>query len=141
MISGSAVCSSFKAQLLCGHQRFDQDQFFIALYQAAAPLDPDGTTAYITDGEVAAAGYTAGGQLLANPQILGPVSRIAYVTFDDAIWPASAITARGALIYNQSYQHSAVAILDFGRDQTSNQGNFRVKFPPPGPLTSLIRIA
>lgn len=141
MISGSVICSSFKAQLLCGLQRFDQDAFFIALYEASAPLDPDATTSYTTQGEVVAPGYTAGGQQLVQPQILGPMARITYVTFNDPIWVNSAIVARGALIYNASYQQSAVAILDFGQNQTSNQGNFHVQFPPAGPLTALIRIA
>lgn len=139
MISGSVICSSFKMQLLCGDQCFDEDQFFIALYEAAAPLDAD-TTAYTPEGEIVAPGYTAGGQLLVQPQLLGPVARITYVTFSDAIWPNSSIRARGALIYNQSFQQAAVAVLDFGSDQVSNQGNFHVQFPPPGPLTALIRI-
>lgn len=140
MIAGSAVCSSFKGELLCGHHSFDSDEFWMALYTSAAVLDPDLTTSYITLGEVTGPGYTAGGQKLTQPQILGPMARACYVTFADAVWPDSSITARGALIYNRSYQDAAVAILDFGQDRTSNLGNFQVQFPPPGPMTALIRI-
>jgi hypothetical protein len=140
MISGSAVCTSFKSELLCGRHAFDDDDFYMALYTAAAPLDPDVTTHYVVDGEITAPGYTAGGQLLLMPQILG-MARIAYITFDDPIWPNSSIVARGALIYNASYGNAAVCILDFGRDQRSNQGTFQVQLPPAGPLTALVRIA
>lgn len=140
MISGSNVCTSFKGQLLCGRHAFDSDQFFLALYTADAPLDPDQTTQYTTAGEVEAPGYTAGGQQLTQVQVLA-VARIAYITFADAVWPNSSITARGGLIYNASYFNGAVAILDFGQDRISNLGAFHVQFPPPGPTTALIRVA
>ena len=84
--------------------------------------------------------FIAGGQLLLNPQVLGPVARVAYATFDDPVWPGSTLTARGALIYNRSAQQRAVAVLDFVEDQFSNQGDFRVKLPPPGVTTALIRL-
>lgn len=140
MISGSRICTLFKKGLLCGQHAFDQDQFSLALYTAAAELDPDTTTNYTPYGEVAAPGYTAGGQPLDRPQIL-TMAQICYVTFADAVWPNSSIVARAALLYNQSRQNLAVAILDFGSDQYSNQGTFQVQFPPSGPLTALLRIA
>ncbi|HEX4593993.1 MAG TPA: hypothetical protein VH157_06945 [Bryobacteraceae bacterium] len=139
MISGTAVCSSFKLELFQGLHNFSTDTFFMALYQASAPLSPDSTTAYITDGEIVGPGYTAGGQALKNVQILGPVIRTAYATFDDPVWKSSSLTARGALIYNQSKQQRAVLIFDFVTDKTSVSGNFWVRFPPPGPTTALIR--
>jgi hypothetical protein len=140
MTPGSGFCSSFKKQLLCGYHHFDVDQFFIALYTDSAPLDLNATTAYITTGEVSAPGYTAAGRQLLNPQVLGPVANTAYMTWSDAVWANSTIQARAALIYNKSYQSAAVAILDFGNDQYSNQGNFVVKFPPPGVNTALVRL-
>ena len=87
-----------------------------------------------------APGYQAGGVRLVEPQMLS-LARICYVTFQDAIWPGSSITARAALLYNMSQQNLAVAILDFGGNRQSNQGVFQVQFPPPGPVTALIRIA
>jgi len=139
MINGSAMCSSFKKQLLTGAHNFLAHQFFMALYDDTASLDPDGTTAYVTDGEISGPGYTARGQLLTGAQVL-ETAQTAYATFNDATWPASSLLARGALIYNHSSGDAAVAILDFGADKSSNQGNFRVKFPPPGPATALIRL-
>jgi hypothetical protein len=141
MISGSALCSSFKLELLEGFHNFSSDTFMLALYVASAPLSADTTTAYITDGEILGPGYSAGGQALNNVQILGPAGRTAYVTFDDPIWPNSTLVARRALMYNQSKQQRAVAIFDFVTDQSSLNGSFRVQFPPPGPFTSLIRLS
>lgn len=138
MISGSYLCSSFKLQLLLGGHNFQADTFMVALYDDDAPLSPD-TTAYLTDGEISGPGYTAGGQALTGVQILGPAVGIAYVTFNDPVW-AGSLTARGALIYNQSKAQASVAVIDFGSDKTSNNGNFRMQFPPPGATTALIRI-
>jgi uncharacterized Ntn-hydrolase superfamily protein len=112
----------------------------MALYVAAAPLDLDATTTYITTGEVSGQGYTARGQMLTNVQVLGPMARAAYLTWDDPIWLGSFLTARGALIYNHTFADAAIAILDFGTDKSSNQGAFRVKLPPPGPSTAVVRL-
>jgi hypothetical protein len=140
MITASVVCSSFKRELLEKRHDFLADVFRIALYGAAAPLDSN-TTAYLTEGEIVGLGYAAGGKDLVNAQVLlDPAARIAYATFDDPSWADSVIVARGALIYNQTAQQRAVAVLDFGVDRTSNHGPFTVQFPPPGPTTALIRI-
>jgi hypothetical protein len=140
MTPGSGFCASFKKELLRGMHHLDMDQIFMALYTAAAPLDMNLTTSYLIEGEVAAPGYTAGGKQLLTPQVLGPLASTAYMTWDDAIWPGATIQARAALIYNNSYQQAAIAVLDFGSDQYSNQGNFIVKFPPPGVATALVRL-
>lgn len=141
MTPGSGFCSSFKRALLCGAHAFDSDTFFIALYTDAAPLDLNATTAYITEGEVVATGYTAGGQPLTQAQVMGPEANCAFMTWADACWSNSTIQARAALIYNQSYEQAAVAIIDFVNDQYSNTGDFIVKFPPPGVGTALVRLS
>ena len=139
--TGSGLCSSFKVELLQGIHNFAADTFMMALYGDAATLSLDMTTTYVTDGEISGLGYQAGGMALKNPEVLGPMARTAYVTWDDPTWTNSTLQARGALIYNASKGQRAVAILDFLTDRYSNTGNFRVKFPPPGPGTALIRIA
>ena len=141
MISGSGVCSSFKRELLEAMHDFTSHTFFIALYTDAANLSVDGTTAYVTQGEVTGPGYAAGGISLQGVQVLGPQARAAYVTWLDPCWENSTLTARGALIYNQTQQQRAVAIIDFSQDRSSNVGVFRVKLPPPAPATALIRLS
>jgi hypothetical protein len=140
MIAGSSVCSSFKLELLEAMHNLAVDQIMIALYSSAATINA-ATTAYTTEGEISGPGYATGGQRLLNPQLLGPVGGIAYATFDDAVWPNSTLLARGALIYNQTAQQRAVAVLDFVADKSSNIGDFHVKFPPPGALTALINLS
>lgn len=137
-MTGPKICTQFKRDLLYGWHAFNRDQFALALYTPGAQLDPEETTAYTAAGEVAAPGYTAGGQWLLHPQILS-FGGVAYVTFDDPVWPDSTIVACAALLYNYTC-NKAVAILDFGGNQYSNQGSFHVQFPPPGPATALIRI-
>lgn len=141
MITGTVVCSSFKRELLLGIHDFSADQFFLALYEAIADLSSS-TLVYTPVGEITGIGYFAGGQLLTAPQVLLDTgARVAYVTFADATWLDSVITARGALLYNASKAARAVAVLDFGVDRVSNHGPFQVVFPPAGPSTALIRIS
>lgn len=140
MIAASVLVSSFKQEVLLGIHDFMNDEFWIALYTSDANLGSS-TVAYVPDGEVAGTGYAAGGQLLTSPQVLlDPGARTAFATFADPVWADSAITARGALIYNQSKQQRAVVVLNFGGDQTSNMGDFHVIFPPPTVSAALLRI-
>jgi hypothetical protein len=140
MISGSVLCSSFKRELLEGVHDFMADTFKIALYLPVASLDSN-TTVYTAEGEAEGAGYVPGGMILTSPQVLlDPGARVAFVTFADPTWTNSMITARGALIYNETKQQRAVVVLNFGSEQSSNQGNFRVLFPPPTVSAALIRI-
>jgi hypothetical protein len=140
MITGSGPCVSFKRELLEALHNFGSHRFMMALYTDAANINVDDTTAYVTAGEASGVGYVAGGAVLNNVQVLGPQSRASYVTWDDPVWSGSTITARAALIYNQTAQQRAVAVLDFGADKSSNNGDFRVKLPPPSPTTALIRL-
>jgi hypothetical protein len=140
MISGSGLCSSFKLELLQGRHDFTANQFWVALYSADADLNPDTTTAYMTIGEITGIGYSAGGIQLKNVQVLGPSAQTAYVTWDDPIWSNSQLTARAAMIYNQSAQQRAVCLIDFTGTRSSNNGMFRIKLPPPAPGSALIRL-
>jgi len=133
------VATSFKMELLSGVHNLTLDTFMIALYTSAADLSPDSTAAYTTEGEAAGDGYQAGGMALTGGQIFG-VARTACFTWNDPVWPAPTLVARGALIYNATKQNRAVAVLDFVNDQASNQGEFHVLFPPAAPSTALIRI-
>jgi hypothetical protein len=111
----------------------------MALYTDSASLDAS-TTAYETGGETSGTGYTAGGQDLAA---VAPTSSgtTAYLDFADETWTNATITARGAMIYNQSQGNKAVAVLDFGGNKTSTAGDFTVVFPNADAATAIIRIA
>lgn len=135
------MVSSFKQQILVGTHNFTAstgDSFYAALYLSTASLGPT-TTAYTTAGEVTGTGYTAGGTLLTSvtPTTSGTT---AIITFANASWPNSTITARGALIYNASKSNKAVAVLDFGSDKVSSNTTFLITFPAATADNSVLRI-
>jgi hypothetical protein len=147
MAISQAMCTSFKVQLLSGAQNFNTGTskvYKIALFTSAATLNA-ATTTYSgsTSGEVAnGGGYTTGGKTLVVSQIPtdGGSGTTAFIDFDDVTWTAATITAAGALIYN-STDDTAVAVLDFGGDKTSTNGNFTISFPASTNTTAIIRIA
>lgn len=136
------MCTSFKRQLFLAEHDMDTDVFKIALYTAAASIDAS-TTVYTTDNEVVGGvttNYTTGGNTLTGATVLSD-GLVAYVDFDDTVWPSATITARGALIYNSSKANKAVAVLDFGADRTSSSGNFTIQFPANNNTSAILRIA
>ena len=139
MAISQAMCSSFKQQILLGEHDLDTDVLKIALYTSAATLGAS-TTAYTTSDEVPNGnGYTTGGNTLAGATV-SLSGTTAYVDFTDTTWAASTITARGALIYNSSKSNKAIAVLDFGGDKTSANGNFTIQFPTNDASSAIIRI-
>jgi len=143
----TAMCSSFKSELLSGKHDFDASTghtFKIALYTSSASLDAS-TTDYSATNEVSGTGYTAGGiEITSNGVALSGTT--AYVDFQDATWTSSSITARGAIIYNTTSDGGvgttdAICVLDFGEDKTSSNGDFLVQFPVADASNAIIRIA
>lgn len=132
------VCNSFKQQILLGEHDLDTDNIKIALYTASASLDAS-TTVYTTSNEVTGTGYSAGGLTLTGAAVTLSGST-AVVDFDDAVWAAASITARGALIYNSSKSNKAIAVLNFGGDKTSTNDDFKVEFPPAVPGSAIIQV-
>lgn len=134
----SAVCNSFKQELLGGIHDLDTDVIKMALYTSAATLGAS-TTAYTTSDEVVGAGYTAGGNTLSGATISLDGS-VAIVDFSDTTWSSATITARGALIYNSSKSNRAIAAIDFGGDKISTNGSFVVQLPAANGTNAIIRI-
>lgn len=138
----TAMPTSFKSQLMTGSHNFSNpggNTFKIALYTSSATLGAS-TTAYSTTNEVSGAGYTAGGNTLTSvtPTTSGTT---AYVDFADTTWASSTITANGALIYNANSANAAVAVLAFGSDKSSANGDFQIIFPTANATDAIIRIA
>jgi hypothetical protein len=143
----SALCTSFKKELLERKHDFNATSghsFKIALYTSAASLDA-ATTVYSTSNEVVGAGYTAGGIALTN---IDPTSSgtTAFIDFADVTWSSATITAAGAIIYNTTTDGgtsttNAVAVLSFGGDKTSTNGDFVIQFPVADASNAIVRIA
>lgn len=152
-----SMCTSFKAELLLGAHDFratSGDTFKLALYTSSASLDAN-TTAYSSTNEVTGSNYTAGGNSLVN---LGVVtsnntasSGVGFTDFSDLTFSNVTVTARGALIYNTTPSansnanttlvNAAVAVLDFGSDKSSTDGDFTIIFPTASNSAAIIRIA
>jgi hypothetical protein len=138
----SAICTSFKQELLVGTHNFTNttgDAFKLALYTSSATLGAS-TTAYTTTGEASGTNYSAGGGALTNvtPFATGTT---AVVDFNDLTFSTATITARGCLIYNSTDANKAVAAIDFGGDKTSTAGDFTIVFPTPTATGAIIRLA
>lgn len=147
MAISQAMCTSFKAQILSGAQNFNTGTtkvYKIALYTSSATLSASTTTySGSTTGEVAnGGGYTTGGKTLTVSQIPtnGGSGTTVYIDFADVTWTSATITARGALIYN-STDDTTVAVLDFGADKSSSDGDFTIIFPTADATNAIIRIA
>jgi len=145
-----AMCTSFKTQLLTGTHNFatNGNAFNLALYaigsggksNTTATLGAT-TTVLVTTGEVASSGtYVTGG--LALTKVAPTASGTTAITdFGDRSFTTASITARGALIYNDTNGNKAVAVLDFGSNKTSTSGTFTIQFPTFDASNAIIRIA
>lgn len=142
MAIAQGATNTFKLGLPAGTFDFSTDTFKIALYTGSASIGPD-TTAYTTDGEVVATGYTAGGETLTvsqTPTIGNQTGNATvYLSFSNVTW-TSALTARGALIYKSGSGDPTVCVLDFGGDKTSTT-TFTVQFPATTSTAAIIRIS
>ena len=146
-----AMCTSFKTELLTGTHNFTNssgNSFKLALYaiggggksSTTATLRA-ATTAFTTTGEVANSGsYASGGSALTNVTPSASVTT-AITDFADLSFTTATITARGALIYNNSKSNASIAVLDFGSDFTSTAGTFTVQLPSAAHNTAIIRIS
>lgn len=142
--TGNFMCTSFKKELMTGTHNFTTgtgNTFKLALYTNTAAFTA-ATTAYTATNEVGNSGtYAAGGGALTN---VTPTSSgtTAFTDFDDLTFTSATITARGALIYNDTVAGDpSVVVLDFGSDKSSSSGDFQIVFPTADSSNAIIRIA
>jgi len=141
----SAVCTSFKQEILVGTHNFTAtsgNTFKIALFTSDASLGAS-TTAYSTSNEItnsSGTAYTAGGATLTSvtPTTSGTT---ALCDFADVSFSSASFTANGALIYNDTQSDKAVAVIAFGGDKTVSSGTFTIQFPTADASNAIIRIA
>ena len=141
--TGNYMCTSFKSELMKATHNFTNgaNVFKLALYTNSASFTA-ATTAYTATNEVSNSGsYSAGGGALTNvtPTTSGTT---AFADFNDITFTSATITARGALIYNDTAAGDpTVVVLDFGADKTSTSGDFQIVFPTADASNAIIRIA
>ena len=146
----SAICSSFKQELLQGKHNFASSgghTFKIALFTSSASLDAT-TTDYSTSNEISntsGSAYSAGGATLTRTGV-GLTSTTAFTDFSDVTYSSASFTANGALIYNTttaggSGTTDAVCVIAFGGDKTASNGTFKIEFPTNDSSSAIIRLA
>lgn len=141
----TAMCNSFKQELLGGVHDLDTDTIKLALIQAT-PAGTYGaaTTNYsnvtVNSDEAVGTNYVAGGNTLASAVITLDGST-AIVDFADTTWASATVSADGCIIYNASQGNAAIAVIDFGGTKTSTNGDFTIQFPTADASNAIVRIA
>ena len=145
MSIASAVCNSFKQEILVGTHNFTASSgnaFKLAMYTSSASLGA-GTTAYASTNEITNASgsaYSAGGKTIVSvtPVLDGST---AVCDFADISFTSASFTANGCLIYNDTQADKAVCVVAFGGDKTVSSGTFTIQFPAAAASTAIVRIA
>ena len=141
--TGNFMCTSFKAEILKAVHDFTLSSgstFNVALYTNSASFTA-ATTAYTSANEITGTGYVAKGKALTNvtPTTGGTTG---FTDFQDLTWGTASFTARGALLFNDTATGDPTClVLDFGSDQTSTAGDFKIVFPTNDSTNAIIRIA
>tara|TARA_R100000951_G_scaffold116622_1_gene129401 strand:+ start:114 stop:551 length:438 start_codon:yes stop_codon:yes gene_type:complete len=140
----TAMCNSFKQELLGGVHDLDTDTLKIALIKASPTGTYGAATTNYSDvtgnsDEASGTGYTAAGQSLDSAAI-SLSGTTAFVDFADEVFSTLTISADGAIIYNSSKSNKAVAVFDFGSTVTATNGDFTVVFPTADSSNAVIRI-
>jgi len=141
----TAMCNSFKQELLGGVHDLDTDSLKIALIKQSPTGTYGAATTNYSDvtgnsDEATGTNYTAGGQVLDSATISLSGST-AFVDFADEVFNNLTISADGAIIYNASQGNKAIAVFDFGSTVTATSGDFTVVFPIADSSNAVIRIS
>lgn len=156
MANTTAICTSFKNELMLGAHQFGSvtivsrtsltapttDSFKAALYLVSATYGAS-TTAYSATGEVSGTNYSAGGVSVTNataPTTSGttafwtPSASIVYTT----VTLSTAFDS--VLIYNSTQSNRAVLVYNFG-STTVTAGTLTLTMPSNAAGTALINLA
>lgn len=141
----TAMCTSFKEELLGGLHDLDTDDIKIALIKESPTGTYDATTTNYSDvtgdsDEASGSGYSAGGQSLGSASITTSETT-AFVDFADEVFEDVTLSADGCIIYNASNSNSAIAVIDFGGTVSASAGDLTIEFPAADASNAIIRIA
>lgn len=135
----SKMYGNFLLKALNKEVDWDSDTIKIALVGSAYTPNQDSHDYWddVVANEVTGTGYTAGGLTLGSKTATyDSASNVVILDAADAVWASSTITARYAVIYDDSGATNAqkvlVGYIDFGSDQSSTNGNFTVTFDATG---------
>ena len=141
----TAMCTSFKSELLGGIHDLDTHSIKIALIKASPTGTYGAATTNYSDvtgnsDEASGTGYTTGGQVLDSVTI-STDGTTAIVDIADEVFTSATISADGCIIYNASASNAAICVIDFSGTKTSTNGDFTISFPTADASNAIIRIA
>lgn len=140
----SKMYGQFLAKALNKEVDWDSDTIKVALLSSAYTPNQDTHDYYddVVANEVTGTGYTAGGATLGSKTLTyDAANNVVVLDAADVTWASSTITARYAVIYDDSGATNAakalIGYVDFGSDQSSTNGNFTVTWD----ATGIIRVS
>lgn len=133
-VYGNAIKAAFNKEV-----DWDSDTIKVMLLTSGYTPNQDGHD-YLDDvvgSEVAGAGYTAGGKVLTNKTaVYDAGTNTVRFDADDVSWAESTITARYAVVYNDSGATNGtkplIAYFDFTTDRASSNGEFTIRWGADG---------
>ena len=156
MANSSAICTSFKVEVMLGAHQFGSvtivsrtsltapttDTLKAALYLTTASLGA-GTTAYSATGEVSGTNYSAGGVTVTNATAPTSSGTTAFWTPSAAIVYTTVTLSTAfdsVLLYNSTQSNRAILVFNFG-STTVTAGTLTLNMPSNAAGTALINLA
>ena len=141
----TAMCTSFKSELLGGSHDLDTDSLKLALIKASPTGTYGAATTNYSDvtgnsDEASGTNYTAGGQVLDGATI-STDGTTAIVDFTDEVFANVTVSADGCIIYNTANSNSAICVIDFGGTVSATAGDLTIEFPTADASNAIVRIA
>lgn len=141
----TAMCTSFKQELLGGIHDLDTDSIKLALIKASPAGTYGAATTNYSDvtgntDEASGTNYSAGGQVLDGATI-SVSGTTAILDFTDEVFDDVTVATDGCLIYNASKSNRAIAVIDFGGTVSATAGDLTIEFPAADASNAVIRIA
>ena len=141
----TAMCTSFKQELLGGIHDLDTDSIKLALIKASPAGTYGAATTNYSDvtgnsDEASGTNYSAGGQVLDGAAI-STDGTTAIVDFTDEVFADVTVSADGCIIYNASQGNKAICVIDFGGTVSATAGDLTIEFPAADASNAVIRIA
>jgi len=135
----SKLYGQFLAKSLNKEVDWDSDTIKVALLSSSYTPNQD-THDYFDDVstyEVTGTGYTTGGSTLASKTLTyDGTNNVIILDAADTTWGSSTITARYAVVYDDSGATAGakalIGYVDFGSDQSSTNGNFTITWDSTG---------
>jgi hypothetical protein len=140
----TAMCNSFKTEILGGIHDLDTDSIKIALIKASPTGTYNASTTNYSDvtgnsDEASGTNYSAGGQVLDSATISLSGST-AIIDFADEVFSDVTVSADGCIIYNAGQTNKAIAVIDFGGTVSATAGDLTIIFPAADASNAVIGI-